>query len=290
MPVRELAHAKINLTLQVLGRRPDGYHELESLVTFADLHDVVTLEPGSGGGIAVAGPFADYIGGENLLVRAMSLLRGQDAELQLGSVRLDKNLPVAAGLGGGSADAAAFLRAVRLANADRAAGIAWSDIAKRLGADVTVCLGAVPALVWGIGEKMMPVPSLPATSAVLVNPGLPLATADVFAVLGAAPAGPTRRKPIAAELHGLVDLVAYVRAHGNDLERPAMALVPAIRDVKAALEAEPECRLAAMSGSGPTCFGIFADADQAQHAAARIASIHTGWWVRPAVLQGCAVS
>ena len=205
----------------------------------------------------------------------------------LGSVRLDKQLPVAAGLGGGSADAASFLRAVKQANGDRADTIAWSDIAARLGADVSVCLGARPAFVWGIGEKVAPVRTLPSTNAVLVNPRLPLATADVFKALAAAPLAAVRRKPVAPDLSRLVDLVAYMRAHGNDLERPAMALLPAIRDVKAALEAEPECRLAAMSGSGPTCFGIFADQDQAAAAAARIASIHPEWWIKPTVLQGC---
>jgi 4-diphosphocytidyl-2-C-methyl-D-erythritol kinase len=290
MPVRELAHAKVNLTLQVLGRRDDGYHELESLVTFADLHDVVTLEPGAGGGVTVSGPFASYIGGENLLVRAMALLRRADASLQLGSVRLVKNLPVAAGLGGGSADAAAFLRAVRQVNADRAGSVAWLDIAARLGADVPVCFGARPAILSGLGERLAPVASLPAVSAVLVNPRVPLATADVFKALGAAPATPAGRRPAAPELLRLADLVGYMRAHGNDLERPAMALVPAIRDVKAALEAEPECRYAAMSGSGPTCFGIFADLGQAADAARRIAGIQAGWWVGATVLQGSATA
>jgi len=289
MPVRELAHAKVNLTLKVLGRRDDGYHDLESLVTFADLHDVVTLEPGAGGGVTVSGPFASYIGGENLLVRAMALLRRADASLQLGSVRLVKNLPVAAGLGGGSADAAAFLRAVRQTNADRAGSVAWMDIAARLGADVPVCLGARPTLASGLGEKLAPA-GLPAVSAVLVNPRVPLATADVFKALGAAPAAPARPRPAAPELSRLADLVSYMRAHGNDLERPAMALVPAIGDVKAALEAEPECRYAAMSGSGPTCFGIFADQGQAVDAARRIAGIHAGWWVRATVLQGSATA
>jgi 4-diphosphocytidyl-2-C-methyl-D-erythritol kinase len=289
MPVRELAHAKVNLTLQVLGRRDDGYHELESLVTFANLHDVVMLEPGAGGGVTVTGPFASYIGGENLLVRAMTLLRSAGAGLQLGSVRLVKNLPVAAGLGGGSADAAALLRAVRQVNANRASSVAWVDVAAQLGADVPVCLGARPTLVSGIGEGLEPA-SLPAVSAVLVNPRVPLATADVFKALGAAPAAPTQRKPAGLELSRLDDLVGYMRARGNDLERPAMTLVPAIRDVKAALEAEPECRYAAMSGSGPTCFGIFADQGKAADAARRIAGIHAGWWVGATVLQASATA
>jgi 4-diphosphocytidyl-2-C-methyl-D-erythritol kinase len=286
MVVRELAKAKINLTLTVVGRRPDGYHELESLVTFADVCDVVTLEPGAVGGVKVAGPFAGYIGGENLLIRALALLQRADPKLVLGSVRLDKNLPVAAGLGGGSADAAALLRAVMQANADRVAGIPWAEIAAKLGADVPVCLGGRPALMWGVGEKIAPVQRLPAVSAVLVNPGLPLATADVFAALGATPVAASARKPSAPELRGLADLVDMMREHGNDLERAATTLLPAIRDVKAALEAEPECRLAALSGSGPTCFGIFPDAEQARRAAARIGSIHGDWWVKPSQLQG----
>ncbi|MBX9589045.1 MAG: 4-(cytidine 5'-diphospho)-2-C-methyl-D-erythritol kinase, partial [Hyphomonadaceae bacterium] len=188
MPVRELAPAKINLTLAVRGRRADGYHELESLVTFADIHDAVVLEPGAEGSVTVAGAFAQYIGGENLLIRALALLREAEPGLRLGSVRLEKNLPVAAGLGGGSADAAALLRAVRRANPKHAGGVPWLEIAARLGADVPVCLGARPALMWGIGEKIAPVPRLPPLHAVIVNPRLPLPTADVFAALAAGPA------------------------------------------------------------------------------------------------------
>jgi 4-diphosphocytidyl-2-C-methyl-D-erythritol kinase len=290
MSVRELAHAKINLTLSVLGRQPDGYHALESLVTFADIHDVVLLDPGANEAVTVTGPFAHAISGENLLTRALALLRQARATLRLGSVRLEKNLPVAAGLGGGSADAAALLRAVRQADGKRTAGIAWDDIAARLGADVPVCLAARPALMWGIGEHMQPVPRLPAASAVLVNPRLSLATADVFAALGAGPVQPAQVGAAAPDLHTLSDLVGYMRARGNDLEPPAMQLLPAVRDIKAALAAQPGCRLAAMSGSGPTCFGIFADPGEAQRAAARIGSAHTGWWVKPALLQGRAAA
>jgi 4-diphosphocytidyl-2-C-methyl-D-erythritol kinase len=287
MPVRELAPAKINLTLSVLGRRADGYHELESLVTFADVHDVVTLEPGAPSSVVVAGPFAGYIGGENLLVRALALLADADNALCLGSVRLDKHLPVAAGIGGGSADAAALLRAVKRANPERAATVAWLDIATRLGADVPVCLGARPALMWGIGEKTEPLRRLPQAHAVLVNPGLPLSTADVFKALEAGPAPVAHAAPEAPDLAGLTNLIDAMRARGNDLERPATRLLPVIGETKAALEAEPGCHLAAMAGSGPTCFGIFADRPQADRAAGRIAGAHGGWWVRATVLQGC---
>ena len=286
MPVRELAYAKINLTLTVLGRRTDGYHELESLVTFADVHDVVTLEPGTASGVMVAGPFAGYIGGENLLIRALTLLQDADPALRLGSVRLDKHLPVAAGIGGGSADAAALLRAVKHANPDRTESVGWLDIAARLGADVPVCLGARPALMWGIGEKTVRLRHLPQTHAVLVNPGLPLSTADVFRALDAGPAPPAQRAPTAPDLAQLTDLIAHMRARGNDLERPATRLLPVIDEIKAALEAESGCHLAAMAGSGPTCFGIFTDRPQAHRAAGRIAGTHGDWWVKPTLLQG----
>ena len=156
MPIRELARAKINLTLTVRGRRPDGYHELESLVTFADAADEVVLHPGSQLSATTTGPFAPEIAGVNLVETTLRQLRELDAGLQLGSITLTKNLPVAAGLGGGSADAAAVLRAVRSANPDIADRIAWPDIAIRLGADVPVCLAGQPTLMWGIGDKLEP--------------------------------------------------------------------------------------------------------------------------------------
>ena len=288
MSIRELAHAKINLTLNVLGRRADGYHELESLVTFASLHDVVTLEPDAPHALAVGGPFAHGIAGENLLARTLVLLRQAEPKLEIGSVTLEKNLPVAAGLGGGSADAAALLRAVRVANVNYAAHVPWREIASKLGADVPVCLGARPALMWGIGEKTERLRRLPQAHAVLVNPGLPLSTADVFRALDAGPAPSVCPAPATPDLAQLNDLIDYMRARGNDLEHPATRLLPVIGVIKAALEAEPGCHLAAMAGSGPTCFGIFSDQSQARRAAGHIASAHGDWWVKPALLQGTA--
>jgi 4-diphosphocytidyl-2-C-methyl-D-erythritol kinase len=287
MPVRELARAKINLTLAVLGRRPDGYHAIESLVTFADVHDTVMLDPAADAGVSVTGPFARSIAGENLLVRALARLRDSDARLGLGSVHLDKQLPVAAGLGGGSADAAALLRAVRRANTERAAGVPWLEIAAQLGADVPVCLDSRPALMWGAGDKIAPVKHLAQAHAVLVNPGLPLPTADVFRALEAGLA-PAARQPPTPELPRLQNLIDYMRMRGNDLERPATRLLAVIREVREALEAQPECLLAAMTGSGPTCFGLFAGEEQANRAAAQIAAAQPGWWVQPALLQGSA--
>lgn len=286
MSIREVARAKINLTLEVLGKRPDGYHELQSLVTFADIHDVVTLEPGTAANVAVAGPFAQDIGGENLLVRALSVLRDVVPQLMLGAVRLHKNLPVAAGLGGGSADAAALLRAVRRANPERAAATEWLPIAQMLGADVPVCLADAPAMMGGKGERLALVTQLPKVGAVLVNPRRLLGTAQVFAALAATPVTVGQaalEPPVIADLGRLC---AYVRARGNSLEGVATGLMPTILDMKTALEQQSGCRLAAMSGSGPTCFGLFADEEGARSAAARIASVYPGWWVVHTSLAG----
>jgi len=285
--VRQRAHAKVNLTLSVLGRRADGYHELESLVTFADVHDVVTLESDAPHALAVSGPFAHGIAGENILARALAVLGQAEPGLSIGSVTLEKNLPVAAGLGGGSADAAALLRAVRAANVNYAAHVPWLDIAAQLGADVPVCLESRPALMRGVGEFLTPVGLLPEANAVIINPRQLLPTGDVFRALGAAAlASAPQQSPLPPELPRLPDLIDYMRAHGNDLETPAKQLLPVIGEIKAVLDAQPGCLLAAMSGSGPTCFGIFADQAQARLAAGRIAGAHRDWWVKPTLLQG----
>jgi 4-diphosphocytidyl-2-C-methyl-D-erythritol kinase len=284
MAIVELARAKINLTLTVLGRRADGYHALESLVTFADLGDRLTFAPGEAPGVALAGPFAAAITGENLVTRALGLLGALDPALILGAVTLEKNLPVAAGLGGGSADAAALLRAVR--RTDPASALDWSTAAASLGADVPVCLGDAPALMWGTGEKLIELPrgnrQPSPIAAVLVNPLRPLSTAAVFARLGAdcAPAAlqAPMRPPLFADLGALVE---YVRARGNDLEHPAVALEPGIGRVLAALGAQPGCRYAAMSGSGATCFALFDSSAQSATAAATLAQAEPGWWVAP---------
>jgi 4-diphosphocytidyl-2-C-methyl-D-erythritol kinase len=282
MQINEIARAKINLTLRVLARRSDGYHDIESLVTFAEVGDHLTLHPGGGRDVTVSGPFADDIEGPNILERALSLLREVDGQLLLGAVALEKNLPVAAGLGGGSADAAALLRAVRRANPHHAASISWHDVAARLGADVPVCLAGRPAVMRGIGERIEPLAEAAARAplpAVLVNPRRPLSTAQVFAALGAGPARGDATVP--GKPGGRMDrasLIDRVRATGNDLERPAVALLPAIAEVRAALAAQPGCLVAAMSGSGPTCFGIFDDGKAANSAAAALSSLQPGWW------------
>lgn len=287
MPIVELARAKINLTLTVLGRRADGYHELESLVAFADAADQVVFQPGLEPRVVTTGPFALEISGGNLVQTALGVLHDLGAGLQLGSVALTKNLPVAAGLGGGSADAAALLRAVRTANPGLASAIAWQDIAARLGADVPVCLAGKPALMWGIGEKIDPLGrALPSLPVVLVNPRMPLSTARVFAALQASPA-PARTPPDwQRSIAGADALLDVMRARGNDLERPAAALLPVILEMKAALAAQPQCRLAALSGSGPTCFGIFPDEAAAERAAVALQAAHPHWWIVATRLAG----
>ncbi len=283
MAFREIARAKINLTLRVLGRRADGYHEIESLVAFAEVGDRVALTPGPECRVTASGPFARDIDGPNLLETALALLRERDATLQLGAVLLEKILPVAAGLGGGSADAAALLRAVQRANPERAGALPWQELAARLGADVPVCLAGIPALISGIGDKVEPLGAahrLPPMAAVLVNPRLPLSTAQVYRALAAGPA-PASRQPLAppGPFSDLASLVDVIRRRGNDLERPATALLPAVADIKVELAAQPGCRIAAMSGSGPTCFGIFVDEEAAAQAAAALAAMHPRWWV-----------
>jgi 4-diphosphocytidyl-2-C-methyl-D-erythritol kinase len=290
MTICEIARAKINLSLTVVGRRPDDYHELESLVTFADCGDRLRLTTGSDFRVTTSGPFASDIIGQNLLERTVSLLGEIDPRLRLGRIELEKRLPVAAGLGGGSADAAALLRAVRRANPDRADTLPWRETARRLGADVPMCLYGNPAFVWGIGEKMAPLSGLAAIPAVLANPRLPLSTSSVFRALGARAISAGRPPPLPPPALGDVDNVAaYMGAHGNDLEGSATRLLPVIAEIKSALAALAGCRAAAMSGSGPTCFGIFATRSQARDGAAMLAARHPGYWIVQVELAGSSV-
>jgi 4-diphosphocytidyl-2-C-methyl-D-erythritol kinase len=283
MGVRQLARAKVNLTLKVLGRRCDGYHELESLVTFAAIADRLDFVAGEPGQVHVSGPFADAITAPNILQRALDLLGQRGIDLRGQAIRLEKNLPVAAGLGGGSSDAAALMRMVRALHHERVEDPLWHDLARQLGADVAVCLADRPARMRGIGDELEPVspgsrPGL--LPAVLANPRLGLATERVFAALKA-PALERARRPEMREapLQSRQALFDHMRAVGNDLEPPATALEPMIATVKAALLARPGCRVAAMSGSGPTCFGIFTSGDLAAAAAAALRSLWPHWWV-----------
>jgi 4-diphosphocytidyl-2-C-methyl-D-erythritol kinase len=295
----QLARAKINLTLRVLGRRADGYHEIESLVTFAAVADRLSWHATEAAGVVARGPFAASIEGRNILELAIELLRQHGLIVPL--IELEKNLPVAAGLGGGSSDAGALLRLARLGSLARdvpgQAALAqtalakegpWGELARRLGADVPVCFADRPAVIAGIGDEVRALPrkGLP-LPAVLANPRLPLATGRVFAALAAQPLDRARASESAyARLVSPVALCDHMRAVGNDLERPAMLLLPVIAEVKAALLAQPGCRAAAMSGSGPTCFAIFDAAEEAAAAASALRRSRPGWWIVATELEG----
>jgi 4-diphosphocytidyl-2-C-methyl-D-erythritol kinase len=283
----ERARAKVNLTLAVRGRRSDGYHELESLVAFADISDEVTLTVGAGSSVSVCGPFAAAIHGGNILQRALALLHEVAPALRLGAISLDKRLPVAAGLGGGSADAAALLRAVRRANPDRARHLDWQAIAVRLGADVPVCLRSTASLMWGIGESIRPV-RVPPVPAVLVNPLAPVPadkTARVFRLLAAAPLNsPPPEPPELEPVRSLEQLVARLQASGNSLAEPARRVVPEMALVEAALAALPHALYSGVSGAGPTCFALFESASLASAAAERLRAAYPGWWVAAVTL------
>jgi len=279
-PVVERARAKINLTLRVLGRRPDGYHLLESLIVFADVGDTVHFPPGAPAEVVMAGQYAGAIAGPNLIDRTLDRLAVADPALVLGRVEVEKKLPIAAGIGGGSADAAAVLRAVRTNNRERT--VDWSGIAASLGADVPVCLADQSAFVWGVGEHIEPVTGLPRLNAVLV---CPLATAplektrSVFRQLSvpqiSISAVPEALPPF-ADAGALID---YMRAVGNHLRAPAHAVLPSSAVAEAALALLPDCLYVGLSGAGPTSYGIFADAARADAAARHLSAEHPDWWI-----------
>ncbi|MGA7456382.1 MAG: 4-(cytidine 5'-diphospho)-2-C-methyl-D-erythritol kinase, partial [Methyloceanibacter sp.] len=228
MALREIGRAKLNLTLEVLGRRADGYHELRSLVAFAGLGDEIALEPGPALDLETQGPFARALSGDNLVIRAAEAASASARGIKLGRFRLTKQLPVAAGLGGGSADAAAALRLITRANQGALGGAAMAAIAARLGSDVTVCLASRPALMTGRGETVEPMRGFPACGVLLANPGVPLSAEAVYAELRAddlrAPALSGEGTP---DFHGdFEQLLAYALPRLNDLEAPAARLVP----------------------------------------------------------------
>jgi 4-diphosphocytidyl-2-C-methyl-D-erythritol kinase len=273
----EFAPAKINLHLHVVGRRDDGYHLLDSLVVFAGVGDRLEASAADALSLSVTGPFAAALDteGDNLVLRAAQALASRAGCPGLARLVLEKNLPVASGIGGGSADAAATLRLLcRLWRIELSAED-LAQLARDLGADVKVCLVGRPALMSGIGEVLVPAPSLPTAGLVLVNPGVAVPTPSVFRA---------RSSGFSAQASfpsgGWQDvqaLVADLAATRNDLERPARMLAPAIGIVLDALAATPGCRLARMSGSGATCFGLFDTPEAAYLAAGGI--VRDGWWV-----------
>jgi 4-diphosphocytidyl-2-C-methyl-D-erythritol kinase len=273
------APAKINLTLRIIGRRADGYHELESLVAFAAVGDTLTLEPGAGPALEVSGPYAGVCGptDDNLVLKAVSALRERVPGLKSGRFLLDKTLPAGGGIGGGSSDAAAALRLLARLN-----GIAIDDprlasAARAVGADVPVCLDPRPRIMRGIGELLSAPIDLPAMPAVLVNPGVPVATRDVFAKFKATQGD---KESLADVPRGYDAVISFLDKHGNDLTLPAIACAPVIEDALTALRAWPGVRFTRMSGSGSTCFGLFGTADEAATAARCLQAEREDWWVQ----------
>lgn len=288
----EEGRAKVNLSLRVVGRRADGYHDLESVVAFADCADRLTFEPGGELKLITTGPLAAACGetSDNLVFKAARLLAEAVPGLKLGAFTLDKVLPVAAGIGGGSADAAAALRLLARHNNLSLDDPRLQKVALATGADVPVCLFSRACDMTGVGEQLLPL-ALPSMPCVMVNPRVPVATKDVFQALGLrngellvgatavldAPAWPNEGASIA-------DWVEVLETVANDLEAPALRIEPVIGEVLEALRGSPGVKLARMSGSGATCFAIYGAPVDAHAAAEKIRRDHPGWWVHAGTL------
>ena len=271
----EQAPAKVNLFLHVTGRRPDGYHMLDSLVVFAGIADRIAVAPALDLSLSITGPFAPSLAAEpdNLVLRAARALADEAGVRPTGSLRLDKQIPVASGIGGGSADAAAALRLLCRTWRLNVTAPALDRIAADLGADVPVCLRNRPMRMRGVGEILTQAPSLPCCGLVLVNPGIPLATVSVFR---ARSGDFSRDAVLPCGWQTVQEMTAWLSGVANDLEAPALGLVPAIGEVLHAIAVTQGCLLARMSGSGATCFGLFANAATAEAAAAELA--RPSWW------------
>ena len=279
------APAKVNLTLKVLGRRADGFHDLQSLVAFADASDWLGFSPGPRFALAVDGPGASDTGPieKNLVARAAKALAARIPNLIMGEFRLIKRLPAAAGLGGGSADAAACLRALAEANALPLSDDRVLAAATETGADVPVCLSACARVMAGAGERLGAPARLPRLYAVLVNPRQALSTRDVFEALGLERG--FRRE--AEDRVSTVDDVTIesLGAGRNDLEAAAQQVLPVVGDILDRLRRLPAAKVVRMSGSGATCFALFDAARPATTAHAALAAEHPGWWITTTTLR-----
>ncbi len=296
--IAESAPAKLNLYLHVVGRRDDGYHELDSLVAFADVADRVTVRPGVarialrgadlppvGPRLAISGPFGPALMGENpaqnLVIRAAYALAARLGREADAMIALEKVLPVASGIGGGSADAAATLRGLARLWDIPVADRRLYEVAASLGADVPVCVAGRSCYFGGVGEVLEEAPALPETHVVLVNPGVPVPTPAVFKARKGAFSAPARFAEAPADAAALA---ALLKERRNDLTEPALTVAPVIAEVLTALEGTDGNLLARLSGSGATCFGLYADAEQAMAAARSIQAAQPRWWAKAARL------
>ncbi|HLG87615.1 MAG TPA: 4-(cytidine 5'-diphospho)-2-C-methyl-D-erythritol kinase [Alphaproteobacteria bacterium] len=276
--MRIAAPAKLNLYLHVTGKRADGYHLLDGLVAFVDVHDTLSLQPASTLQFVSDGPFAGGLGdsNSNLVVRAaraLSEATGHRTDIRLG---LTKRLPVASGIGGGSADAAACLRGLAGLWGLDPGGTIVRDVAASLGADIPVCVSGLAAFIGDIGTTVDPAPRLPPTWVVLANPGIGLPTPDVYRARKGAFTPPMR---FAEAPSSAAELAECLRTRRNDLTQAAIGLVPQIATVLGAIGDSNGCLLSRMSGSGATCFGLYRDPEAAQSAGAALREVHPAWWV-----------
>ncbi|MEL6752071.1 MAG: 4-(cytidine 5'-diphospho)-2-C-methyl-D-erythritol kinase [Pseudomonadota bacterium] len=271
------AGAKVNLTLKVTGRRPNGYHDLDSIVVHStDVGDTVSVRPAAETSLSIAGPFADGLSiSDNLVLSAARAMQQRGAPPA--AIILDKRLPIASGIGGGSADAAATLHAMNALMPDPLDLASLQNIGAKLGADVPMCVDPRPTRVTGVGDILKPVP-LPELNLLLVNPGIAVSTADVFRSLdGFSPTPP----PL-----DIGKLDAWLMATGNDLRVPAKKFAPEIDNVLSVLATLPSARASGLSGSGATCFALFDTRENAEAAATQIAAAHESWWCRAARTRG----
>jgi 4-diphosphocytidyl-2-C-methyl-D-erythritol kinase len=280
-----LARAKVNLYLHVTGKRADGYHLLDSLIVFAETGDEIAVTAASDLTLTIDGPFGTGLdaGPSNLVLRAAEALRNLAGIAQGAAIRLTKNLPIASGIGGGSADAATTLLALIdlwQLKPDRAA---LYKLAEKLGADVPVCLDGHPSFVGGIGEDIQPAGQLPSAHLLLVNPLVETPTPAVFKARRGDFTPPARwdQPPMSAQ-----GLAIFLASRKNDLTAPAIIVAPVVADVLSAIAATKDCLLSRLSGSGATCFGIFADAAAAEAARQQIKTRYPGWWAVPAKIAG----
>ena len=293
MRIRDIAWAKLNLTLEILGRRDDAFHELRSLVAFASVGDTLEFVSEPAGSheraetfaLDVEGPFARALQGANLILEAAQTARARFPALSPGQFRLVKTLPVAAGLGGGSADAAAALRLLMQTSDGAVDADDIAALAPELGSDVAVCLRSAPALMTGRGESVEFVTGFPPCGVVLVNPGMELATAAVFGALRAAPLRTPPEPVQPPDFDGSFEaLIAYASARANDLEPAALTLAPQIHTVLSKLHDLPGVRLVRLSGSGATCFAVFATPREALRGAILAVEQEPDWWITAGIL------
>ena len=283
------ARAKINLTLHITQRRADGYHDLESLVAFAGIGDELQLVEGKALSLEVTGPEAAHLGdtSDNHILKAITRLRDRKPSLKVGAFRLIKRLPIASGMGGGSADAAAGLRLIARLNHIPLNDPALHEAAIKTGADVPVCLASQARMMRGIGEALADPLPLPRLFAVLVNPRQASSTPAVFKEIGLHPGEALHghAHPVLGSDLTASSLVQHLQQGRNDIQKAATALLPVISDIQAALTALPECRFARMSGSGATVFGIFDTCRSAAQAAKLLARQHPEWWIKATAIE-----